>query len=164
MRAFNSRTFMFLALVLTASVATAQIKPFSIGPYLERSWLEGNRSVSHKDGLGIGLSADIRLSERIGLTGSAGYLQFSGRSTDDGKQAAIKAFPVRAGLKFRPIPLIYFKMETGPANLQNNTGDGWLFSPGVGFRLLGIDVQGKYEIWSGGSGVKFWGIRAAFHL
>ncbi|MFT3674921.1 MAG: hypothetical protein QM781_03395 [Chitinophagaceae bacterium] len=158
------QSLVLFTLLLSGMQATAQIKPFSLGPYLERAWLTENHSITHKDGLGIGLSADIRLSERIGLTGSAGYLQFSGRSTPEGKADAVKAYPVRAGLKFRPAPFIYFKMETGPANLKNESGNTWLLSPGVGVRLLGLDIQGKYEVWPGKTDLSFWGLRVAFHI
>ena len=66
------QSLVLFALLLPALQSQAQIKPFSLGPYLERAWLTENHSVTHKDGLGIGLSADIRLSDRVGLTGSAG--------------------------------------------------------------------------------------------
>lgn len=151
-------------LLLSAQQLQAQIKPFSLGPYLERAWLTEDHSLTHKDGLGIGLSADIRLSDRLGLTGSAGYLQFSGRSTPEGKADAVKAYPVRAGFKYRPVPFIYFKIETGPANLKNESGDTWLLSPGLGVRLLGLDIQGKYEVWPGKADLNFWGLRVAFHI
>lgn len=158
------QNLVLFTLLLSGMQVKAQIKPFSLGPYLERAWLTENHSITHKDGLGIGLSADIRLSDRIGLTGSAGYLQFSGRSMQEGKAAAVKAYPVRAGFKFRPVPFIYFKMETGPANIKDESGKTWMLSPGVGIRLLGLDIQGKYEVWPGKNDLNFWGMRVAFHL
>lgn len=157
-----------ISLLLYGSVAKAQLKGFGIGPYIERVWPAGSSANTLKNGLGAGLSADIKLPAKLGLTGSIGYLHFGGRSvnTENGtvKSPAVNAFPLRAGLKFRPVPFIYFKMEAGSANFTGDGGTAFLLSPGVGIRVLGIDLQGKYERWYDAAGTRFWGLRAGLNL
>jgi len=150
--------------------ATAQLKGFGIGPYVETGWPAGDLKDTHKQGFGAGLSADIRLPGAIGITGSVGYMQFSGKTvhTSEGTYEAstLKAFPIRAGLKFRPTPLIYLKVEGGAANYTGaNSGSAFILSPGIGVRVLGIDVQAKYEAWlKDGMNNAFWGLRAGFNF
>lgn len=160
------------ALMLTAAnPASAQLKGFGIGPYVEAGWPLSDLKDTHKQGFGAGLSADIRLPGKIGITGSAGYMQFNGKTlvTPEGGQTNIpdlKAFPVRVGLKFRPVPLIYIKMESGAANFTGDaSGSALILSPGIGVRVLGIDVQAKYEAWlKDGMNNAFWGLRAGINL
>lgn len=165
--------YLFVSLLLAiifSLPATAQLKGFGIGPYVETGWPVGDLKDTHKQGFGAGLSADIRLPGKIGITGSVGYMQFNGRTvqTPEGSYEAstLKAFPIRAGLKFRPVPLIYIKMEGGAANYTGaNSGSAFILSPGIGVRVLGIDIQAKYEAWlKDGMNNAFWGLRAGFNF
>lgn len=164
-----------LGIVMTLSAAipaSAQLKGFSIGPYVEAGWPLSDLKNTHKQGFGGGISADIRLPGKIGITGSAGYMQFNGKTlvSTEGAQNSIpdlKAFPIRAGLKYRPVPLIYFKMEGGAANFTGSgaSGSAFILSPGIGVRILGIDVQAKYEAWlKDGMNNAFWGLRAGLNF
>jgi hypothetical protein len=162
-----------MALMLSVAVpASAQLKGFSIGPYVEAGWPLSDLKNTHKQGFGGGISADIKLPGKIGLTGSAGYMQFNGKTlvTPEGAENNIpdlKAFPVRAGLKYRPAPLIYFKVEGGAANFTGSgaSGSAFILSPGIGLRILGIDLQAKYEAWlKDGMNNAFWGLRAGLNL
>ncbi|RYY60801.1 MAG: hypothetical protein EOO05_08640 [Chitinophagaceae bacterium] len=157
-----------VSLLLCAGVVKAQLKGFGFGPYVERGWPAGNSSTTLKTGLGAGFSADIKLPAKLGLTGSVGFLHFGGRdvNTENGvvKSPAVNAFPLRAGLKFRPIPLLYFKMEAGTAKYTRGGESAFILSPGIGIRVLGIDLQGKYERWYDAPGTRFWGIRAGLNL
>ncbi|MET0635054.1 MAG: hypothetical protein ABWZ25_03435 [Chitinophagaceae bacterium] len=156
----------FLSFLLVGTVANAQLKGFSIGPYVERAWTAGSSGDQLKNGLGAGLSADIKIPGNLGLTGSAGFLHFAGRKsqTESGevRHPAINAFPLRGGIKFRPLPLIYIKMEAGVAKYSKQSA--FLLSPGIGIRVLGIDIQGKYERWYDVAGTRFWGLRAGLNL
>ena len=163
----NTKSFLIISTLFIAFAipAKSQLKGFSIGPYAEMAWPAGDFQKTHKNGLGAGLSADIKLPGKLGLTGSAGYIHFAGKSFDDGKNPAVNAFPIRAGLKYRPLPLIYFKLEAGNAQFTgNNNGAAFLLSPGIGVRILGIDVQAKYETWFRDGNYSFWGLRAGLNL
>lgn len=162
-----------ISVVMLATVipASAQLKGFSIGPYVETGWPTGDLKDTHKQGFGGGFSADIRLPGKIGVTGSVGYMQFNGKTIDipeSGitKSPALKAFLIRAGLKFRALPLVYLKMEGGAANFTGSeSGSAFILSPGIGVRVLGIDVQAKYEAWlKDGMNNAFWGIRAGINF
>ena len=160
--------YRILALAAVMSMAhlttRAQIKPFSIGPYLEKAWMTGSAQSELNDGWGLGLTADVKLPGRLGVTGSFGYFQARGLETQTGSLPSLKAYPLRAGLKYRPLPFIYFKMEAGGAQINGENGKAFILSPGVGVRVLAIDIQGKYEHWSGPRKMQFWGLRASLNF
>ena len=81
------------------------------------------------------------------------------------KAPAIKAVPIRAGIKFRVLPLIYLKMESGVVNYSGDQRSAFIVSPGIGVRLLNLELQGKYENWVGnGNTHSFWGLKAGFNF
>jgi hypothetical protein len=162
-----------LAMLLSAAIpALSQVKGFGFGPYIEAGLPLADLKDTHKQGYGAGLSADIRIpGTKFGITGSAGYMQFNGKTvaTQEGGTTGIpdlKAFPVRAGIKYRPVPVLYFKMESGAANFTgSNSGSAVILSPGIGVRVLGIDIQAKYEAWlKNGMNNAFWGARVGFNF
>lgn len=144
----------------------AQLKGFGIGPYAEMAWVTGDFKESNKNGIGVGLTGDIRLG-KLGLTGSVGYMRFGGKTVNTGdgtvKMPTIAAIPIRAGFKYRLMPILYTKLEAGVANYTNDGGSAFILSPGIGVRLLGWDFQAKYETWIKDGSNAFWGVRVA-HL
>jgi hypothetical protein len=155
-------------LFLFSLAGQAQLKGFSLGPYAEMGWPAGNFQTTHKTGIGAGLGADIRLG-KLGITGSVGYMHFPGQtlaSTEGGssKEPALAAVPIRVGLKFRPIPLIFFKVEGGVANYTKDRGTALIFAPAVGVRLLGLEVQAKYETWRKNENLSFWGMKVGYNF
>jgi hypothetical protein len=159
---------LLVMLILAASfTASAQLKGFSIGPYLEGAWPTGKLDQTNKNGIGVGLGADIRFGN-VGLVGSVGYMQFPGKTiqTNEGsfKNNSLNAVPIRVGLKFRPIPLLYFKVESGAARLSNDRGSAIIFAPGVGSRLLGLDISGKFETWRKDVNYSFWGAKVSYNF
>lgn len=158
------RTTIFFLMVLWAQFASAQIKGFSIGPYIEGAWPTGNFKKMNGSASGIGITADINLPGRWSATGSAGYLHF--RKLDDHPEynsKAINALPLRAGLKYK-LPIVYFKTEAGSAKFLNGENASFLISPGLGVRLLGLDIQGNYETWIREKSTNFWSLRLAYHF
>jgi hypothetical protein len=158
---------LFIMAVVVSTTASAQLKGFSIGPYIEAAWPAGNFKKMNGTGSGIGLTADINLPGKWSVTGSAGYLHF--RRPDDNRHSettneTIKALPLRAGLKYKLLPLIYLKAEAGSARLLNDEGASFILSPGVGVRLLGLDIQGNYETWVRDKSTNFWSLRLAYHF
>lgn len=143
----------------------AQLKIFGIGPYAEIGSPTGEFRQTNKSGIGAGLGIDIRLS-RIALIGSAGFMHFGAKqvNTSEGlhEASAINAVPIRAGFKFYYARLFYLKLESGMANYLNGNNSALILSPGIGIRLLGLDLQAKYESWIKNGSNSFWGIRAAY--
>jgi hypothetical protein len=145
--------------------SNAQLKGFSIGPYAEFASPTNSLKETNKNGIGAGLGADIRLG-RLGLTGSAGFIHFNGKanSSDGISHPAINAIPIRAGLKYRFVPLLYTKLEGGIIKFTNGGASGFIISPGIGLRFLGLDVQAKYELWMKDINDSFWGLKIGYNF
>lgn len=161
------RKLLIAGLLVSGITGSAQLKGFSLGPFVEAGWPTGNFQESNKNGYGAGVGADIRLG-KIGLTGSVGYMHFGGKTIDkeDGtlKMPAINAVPVRAGLKYRIAPALYAKFESGVARFTKNNESALIISPGIGVRILGLELQAKYEIWKKQDAYSFWGLKAGFNF
>ena len=156
-----------LLLLVPGINSSAQLKGFSVGPFIERAWPLGNFQEENKNGLGAGIGADVRLG-KIGITGSVGYMQFGGKTiVKDGgtvSMPALKAVPVRAGIKYRLAPALYAKLESGVAKFSGTNESAIIFSPGIGVRILGLELQAKYEVWKAREAYPFWGLKAGFNF
>jgi hypothetical protein len=147
------------------SHASAQLKRFSIGPYGEVAWPTGDFSNSNSTGLGIGLGADVKLIGGLSVTGSVGYMHFSGKKIDGNKMPAIAAVPVRVGLRLKFLPIIYVKFESGVANFTGKTdGSAVIIAPGIGLRIIGLDAEVKYEAWAHDGTLGFWGLKVGYNF
>lgn len=159
------------------NTAKAQLKGFSIGPYVETGTPVGDFKDTHKTGFGGGLNADIKLIAGFGVTGSAGFMYFPGKTYSafdiEGnsislKAENIKALPVRVGLKYKfGFPLLYVKAEGGTVSFVGSDdykGTKAIFAPGIGIRFLGLDVEGKYEIWFKDGNLGFFGLKAGYNF
>jgi hypothetical protein len=156
-----------LFMIFSTIAGYSQLKGFSIGPFAEAGWPTGEFSQTNKNGYGVGLGADVRLG-KLGVTGSVGYMHFGGKDlkTSEGvvENRALKVVPVRIGLKYRLVPALYAKVETGVARMNGANESAAIFSPGLGVRILGLDIQGKYEIWKAQRTFSFWGIKAGLNF
>ena len=161
------KLFFLVVFISTSFLCQAQLKGFSLGPYAEMGWPTGDFQQSNKTGIGAGVGADIRLG-KIGLTGSVGYMHFGGKTMTKAEgpvdMPAIKAVPVRVGLKYRLAPALYAKLESGVAKFTGTDESAVIFAPGVGVRLLGLELQAKYEIWKRDQAYSFWGLKAGFNF
>jgi len=156
------KALILLCLLSGALTATAQLKGFGLGPYAETAWPAGSFARTHQRGWGAGLGADINLPGKLGITGSAGYMRF-GAGNSESAQGAVNAFPVRVGLKYQ-LPLVYFKLESGKTHIPGSGSGGWIIAPGIGVRVLGLDLQARYESWNSTPAVSFWGLKAGFQF
>ena len=166
--AIAKMTKVLLILFLLASTAVvAQVKGFGFGPYVEAAWPSGDFKQSNKNGFGAGFGADIRLG-KAGLTGSVGYMYFGGKTVHAGNEAAdmpsFNVVPMRVGIKYRLAPAIYARLESGIAKFTGDNESALIFSPGLGVRILGLDVQAKYEIWKKEQTFSFLGLKAGFNF
>ena len=147
----------------------SQLKGFSLGPFAEAAWPTGSFKETNKNGYGAGLGADIRLG-KIGLTGSVAYMHFGGKTLYKEEEGGIvdmpsvKVVPVRVGLKYRIIPALYAKMESGVAKFTGGNQSAVIISPGIGVRVLGLDFQAKYEVWKNEQTYSFWGLKAGINF
>ncbi|ASZ13639.1 outer membrane beta-barrel protein [Chitinophaga pendula] len=149
--------------------ASAQLKRFSLGPFVEAGFPTGDFQETNKRGFGVGLQADIKLVAGLGVTGSVGYMRFGGKTeTNNGatvKYPALGAFPIRVGLRYHFIPLVFVKFESGAANFTGDySGTAVILAPSVGVRLLGLEVSGKYEAWLKDGTRGFWGLKAGYNF
>lgn len=159
---------LLIALLLVCSVAAqAQLKRFSIGPYVEAGFpVGGDFQDTHNTGWGAGLNADIKLVAGFGVTGSVGYMHFSGNTVNNVKYNKLAAVPVRVGLKYKLVSILYVKLEAGSANFVDSdpTGAAFLVAPSVGIRVLGLDVAAKYEAWFRDGTRGFFGLKAGYNF
>ena len=157
---------LLLTLLLTgfAFTSKAQLKGFSVGPYFEAAWPKGDMADVNKNGLGIGVAADVKLGGKLAATGSVGFIRFGKRSVNSNLASqVISATPIRAGLKYK-LPILYLKLESGIARFSNGNESPLILSPGIGVRLLGLDIQGSYETWLGEEGRSFTAIKIGYHF
>ena len=156
-----------MAFLISRVTGSAQLKGFSLGPFAEAGWPTGDFQQTNTNGLGAGLGADIRLG-KIGITGSVGYMHFGGKTINKGGgdiiMPAVNAVPVRAGLKYRLAAGIYTKLESGVAKFAGTNESALIFSPGIGVRILGMELQAKYEVWKKPEVYSFWGLKAAVNF
>ncbi|MGZ8557334.1 MAG: outer membrane beta-barrel protein [Chitinophagaceae bacterium] len=156
-----------LSLILMLLPGQAQLKGFSVGPFAEKGMPTGSFKETNKNGYGAGFGADVRLG-KIGFTGSVAYMHFGGKTINKAGEninmPAIKAVPLRVGLKYRIVPALYAKLESGIARFSGGDESAIIFSPGIGIRILGLDVQAKYEIWKREQSYSFWGLKAGINF
>jgi hypothetical protein len=161
------KLFCFIGFMIAVITGNAQLKGFSIGPFAEMGFPTGSFKETNKNGYGAGFGADIRLG-KLGFTGSLGYMQFGGKTIqkENGlvEMPALKAVPIRAGIKYRLIPALYAKLEGGVAKFSGGDESAFIFSPGIGIRVLGIDVQAKYEVWKAEQSYSFMGLKAGINF
>ncbi|WP_143308906.1 outer membrane beta-barrel protein [Chitinophaga vietnamensis] len=162
-----------LLLMICASVQSsqAQLKRFSIGPFIEAGFPTGDFSNSHQTGYGIGLGADIKLVAGLTAVGSVSFMYFKGKKdvptgTTTTTYPSAKVIPIRLGLRYSLVGPLYVKVEGGTAQFTGdyNNGVGALVAPGIGVRLLGLDVEGKYEAWFKDGTHGFWGLKAGYNF
>lgn len=163
----NKSGILIILLFMLGFSSQAQLKRFSLGPYVEAGFPDGDLSDTHKTGYGVGLGVDVKLIAGFGATGSLGYMRFAGQKevATGIKYPALQAIPVRIGLKYQFIPLLYVKVESGAANFIGETdGSAVIVAPGIGLRFMGLDVQAKYEAWFRDGTRGFWGLKAGYNF
>ncbi|RYY86817.1 MAG: hypothetical protein EOO15_13490 [Chitinophagaceae bacterium] len=169
MKQFIRTASLAAAAFLCAPKAEAQIKPFSFGVYAEAGFPTGSMANFSTAGYGAGVSVEARLPASLSATGSFGIMHFGGKSYPgaiDQTYAAINAYPLRVGAKYR-FKVFYVGLETGavfssipdPSDPAKDRTSG-LLAPAIGVRFLNIDIRGKYESWLNASR-QFWGLQAS---
>ncbi|MBV8251747.1 MAG: hypothetical protein JO154_03995 [Chitinophaga sp.] len=171
-KVFQALVAILLVLCVSTQSSQAQLKRFSIGPFVEAGFPTGDFSNTHNTGYGLGLGADVKLVAGLTAVGSVSFMHFGGKtisgptpgSTQD--VPAANVIPIRLGLRYKLFSMLYAKVEGGTAHFTGdyNSGVGALVAPGIGIRLLGLDVEAKYEAWFKDGTHGFWGLKAGYNF
>ncbi|TCJ18776.1 hypothetical protein EPD60_03175 [Flaviaesturariibacter flavus] len=159
---------LFAAACCAGSTASAQLKPFSFGPYVEAAFPSGAMSDAQNTGYGLGLSLDVKLPVKFNITGSAGFMHFGGKDfpgVANASYPAVNVLPVRVGAKYRFSGIFYGALETGAVfAVDNKTAKktSGILAPAFGVRFVNLDFRAKYESWFNER--SFWGLQAALRF
>jgi opacity protein-like surface antigen len=167
-----------IAGIFTFSNVKAQDAAMS-GPKLgigaEFGFPMGDFGDAYKFGVGGSLLYQHPIADKLNLTGSAGYLSFTGKDYEIPGLGTVKAdaagfIPVKAGLRYFLAENIYIGGELGAVF---GTGDGsstaFAYAPGIGVEFpvadkSTIELGGRYEGWSNDGTLSFIGLRLAWNF
>jgi hypothetical protein len=164
----------------TSSSASSPGVILSVGT--DVGYSTGDFKNSYRWNAGISLQADIPVATNFYFTANAGYLNSFGKNDVNGSgfQAPdIHLLPVKAGIKYFPIPMLYLQADAGAAFALNKSDVGldktaaFIYSPQVGVQLpvggesyidAGIFYQSstKYVTGVDDSKMNFVGLRLAY--
>jgi hypothetical protein len=161
------KVILSLAIVAIAFSANAQKEAdktlkFSVG--VEAGLPMGDFKTFSSIGFGASLMGEYAVAEKVGITLSAGYLTFTGKTVDGFKYGSTSIIPVLAGAKFFFAEKVYGHAQLGMSFFNNGGGSAFTYAPAIGFiPAENIDVQVKYQAASKtGSTLSFIGLRAAY--
>lgn len=145
----NSLLLLLLCVVCYSSKAQTRRAPatrpsgFSIG--VEAGLPLGENGKPYSSILGGSLQYENRPSSDIGLTASAGYLNYSIKK--DYGSGNVGFVPLMGGLKYYFSSSAFLHAQLGAAvGTKEGQGTSFAYSPGVGFRLSpNIDLTVKYQ-------------------
>ena len=134
----------------------------------------GDFADGYKFGVGGSLLYQHPIANKLNLTGSAGYLNFTGESVEiEGvtfKNDAVGFVPVKVGLRYFLAENIFINAEAGAAfGTKEGVGTAFAYSPGIGVEFpvadkSAIELSGRYEGWSNDGTLSFIGVRLAWNF
>jgi len=134
----------------------------------------GDFGDGYKFGVGGSLLYQHPIADKLNVTGSAGYLNFTGKEVDilgtKFKNPALGFIPVKAGLRYFLAENIFVNGEVGAVfGTKDGTGTAFAYSPGVGVEFpvadkSTIELSGRYEGWSNDGTLSFIGVRLAWNF
>jgi len=188
MKIVYKKLFILIAFISFTYAAKAQYSAvpdtarIAIGP--DFSFPTGNFGNSYTIGFGASVQLDFPITEKLYVTGNAGYTMFSASNSSSNPQyiANVKAAnmntaPLKLGLKFYLIRTFYIQGEAGETLLLNRTavyainGNAFTWAPQMGilFKLHnknfidgGIRWQKTQSFYGDGNYNTFWGVRVAY--
>lgn len=128
----------------------------------------GDFKEGYKFGVGATVQGEYPAAEKVGVTLSAGYLSFAGKTFEfmgeKYKNKAQGVIPVLAGARYYFADKIYGHAQLGLSFFNNGVGTAFTWAPGVGIKTSeNMDVLVKYQSASkDGSTASFLGARVAY--
>jgi hypothetical protein len=162
------------AAILAASVtaASAQSKKAGTKPVfsagVEAALPLGDFKQGYTFGLGATVQGEYPAVDKVGITLSAGYLSFAGKTVEflgeKYKNDAQGVLTVLAGAKYYFTGNVYGHAQIGLSFFNHGVGSAFTYSPGIGIKASdNIDVLVKYQAASkSGSTASFFGTRVAY--
>lgn len=157
------------------SSATTSDDQLSFGVSIEPALPLGDFKQVSSFGVGFNGLVRYKLSDKVSLKGSIGYMTFISKTVDytedDGngnlttihiKPPAVHGIPFRAGLSYDLTENLFIQGSIGVSFVNNNVGAAFLFTPGVGYRSGNIEAMLKYESWSKNGSINFLGLHVGY--
>ena len=110
---------------------------------------------------GVDLQGEYPAAESVGITVSAGYLNFSGKSG----AGSTGSIPVLAGAKIKFAEKVYGHAQLGMSfSTQSGGGSAFTYAPSIGYQAAeNVDVSVRYQAATkSGSTNSFIGLRVGF--
>ncbi len=152
---------------------TSGSKQIQAGINLEAAFPTGDFGKVYSMGFGGSVMGRYALNEKVNLTASLGYLNFSGKTitetyegeddveyTEKIKMPATHGIPLRFGANYLISGPIFIQGEIGASFMKGGTA--FLYAPGVGARFDNLEVEAKYEGWSKNGTLSFLGARVGY--
>jgi len=163
-----------LAIATLGLTAVAQDKgsdkqlKFSVG--VEAGLPLGDLKETSSLGIGGSVMGEYAAAESLGLTLSAGYLTFSGKTIEDEKMPALNLIPVLVGAKYHFNDKFYGHAQLGMSFASvkvlgvSASTSAFTYAPTIGVTPSeNIDISLKYQAYTkGGSSTSFLGLRVAY--
>lgn len=160
----KTKIFMLLVLVVLSASVNAQTKdskPFKMSVGAELGLPVGDVSTSYSLAYGVDLQGEYAASSSVGITISAGYIDWAAKSGYGGGN--IGSIPVLVGAKYYFADKFFGSVQAGVSIFTDrNVGNRFTFAPGIGYKISEkFDILLKYQTISfSGSSVNFLGVRA----
>lgn len=163
-----------LAIMAIGFCATAQKSEqplkFSVG--VEAGLPLGDFKTVNSFGIGGSVQGEYAAAEKIGITLSAGFLSFGGKTVDLGeglpsyKGPSTSDVPVLAGAKIYLTENVFVHPQVGLSFFNNGLGSAFTYVPAIGVKASeNFDVSIKYQGASKNGGtLSFLGLRAAYNF
>jgi hypothetical protein len=159
----RTKLLLLLVLVVLAVSVNAQgknEKPFKIGAGVVLGLPVGDVSTGYSLAYGVDVQGEYAAASSIGLTLSAGYLDWAAKSGYGGNSGSI---PILVGGKYYFQNKIYASAQVGVSIFtEKGSGNYFTFAPGIGYQISEkFDLLLKYQsITVTGSSINFLGVRA----
>jgi hypothetical protein len=164
------RLTLFAAMIGTATIANAQGMRFSAG--IEGAFPMGTFGDGAGTGIGGSLRIELPIGDKLGFTGTAGYISFAGKDISVAGQTvtsdALGMIPVQLGLKYYfseqqagfyghvmlgvhmfSTDEVDFDPNTGSSTTKSTMNTKFSYAPEVGYHLANLDFGLRYQLFSG---------------
>lgn len=164
-------TMAIAAFAFTANAQDSKSdKEFKLSVGVEAGLPLGDLKEGTSFGIGGSAMGEYAAAENLGLTLSAGYLTFSGKTVEDVKGPSLNIIPVLVGAKYHFNEKFYGHAQLGMSFASvkvegvSASTSAFTYAPTIGFTPSeNIDIAVKYQSYSKGGGTtSFLGLRVAY--